>query len=606
MGFPLSFFRLFIIAVASTVAAKSPTSTADADYVIIGGGPAGLVLAEQLSRNPHIHVVLLEAGPDGINSSLINSESPHPSIRPPFRLSLHLRRIVADHDLMLAPASYPLITEFYWNYTAEPDANLNGKAINLAQGRVLGGGTAVNGMAYCRGAASLFNEWADLSGNRGLAWDSLLDDFKATAHYQYQPADYCQVTNRSAYGGGPLDVSQSSGLTGFDVPFATAVMEALGLPEVDLTDGTGIGMDYGLSSISAVERTRSYARNTFGAMMEYRPNVEVIHDAWAHHIGFQGSTAVNVTYLHMASNETRTVSASEIIVSGGAINTPKLLMLSGVGPQDRLQSLGVPVVADMPAIGQNLYDHAFAIFELQVTPDVKTFWQWSMNQTANAIATEAYARNRSGPLGWNNGYLYAAYRLPDAAWQEAGVDGSHYTSLPADRPHVLIEYSTVPFMAAAANFSAVTAWTSLVQPEDPGSVTLRSSNYREDPVIHTNYYGSAADKVAVQYSFKQLRQILHADQLKPLILDEFYPGANVTTDQEIWAAIQNQTYSFRHPVGTVALGKALDKDWRLKGLKGIRVVDSSTFPYPTTCHPQAVVYALAHRAARDIRVADRG
>ena len=502
---------------------------------------------------------------------------------------------------------YPLITEHYWNYTAEPSPSLNGNAIAIAQGRVFGGGTAVNGMAYCRGASSVFDEWAERSGNDGLAWPSFLDDFKATAHYRHQHADYSQVTNRTVYGKGPLEVSQVSGLTGFDVPFATAAMDALDLEEVDLTDGTGIGLDYGLSSIEAGERERSYARSTFGKMIQRRRNVQMVSGAWVHRVGFEGTTAVNVTYLDTArGNKTLTVGAKEVIVSGGAINTPKLLMLSGIGPKESLSKLKIPVVADIPAVGRKMYDHPFSILSLEVTPDIKTFWQWSENETAHAIATADYKRDRSGPLGWNNGYAYAAYRLPDSAWKDAGVDGSHYTSLPKDRPHVLIEYSTVPFMAEAAGFSSVTAWASLVQPEAAGSVSLRSADYRDNPVIHSNYYGSEADKVAIQHSWKQLREILKDDRVQPYVVKEFFPGPEVTSDEEIWAAIQSQTYSFRHPVGTVPLGEALEKDWRIKGLKGIRVVDSSTFPFPSTCHPQATVYALAHRAARDIKAADRG
>ncbi|KAH7014688.1 choline dehydrogenase [Macrophomina phaseolina] len=562
---------LVAIAAASPIAAAHGTSI---DYIIVGGGPAGFVLAEQLSRDPRTQVVLLEAGPDGINSSMINT-----------------------------PAYYPLITEYYWNYTAQPDPNLGGRTASIAQGRVFGGGTAVNGMAYCRGSASVFNEWATLSGNPGLAWDSLLEDFKATSHYANQPADYTQFSNVSAYGNGPLEVSQTSGLTGFDLPFAQAVESTLGLQEIDMTDGTGIGFDLGLSSISAISRTRSYARNTFGSIIERerRPNVRLIHSAWVSHIGFSGHTAVNVTFVSSTDNATHTIAAREIIVSSGAINTPKLLMLSGIGPKDRLSELGIPVVADMPEVGANLRDHAFAVVELEVTDEVSSFWQWSENATAQAIAKEEYATNRSGPLGWGNGYAYAAFRLPDSVWE--GVNGSHYTALPEDRPHVLIEYSTVPFMATP-NVSVVTAWASLVQPEAAGSVMLRSSDFRDDPLISLNYYGSDADKAAIVAGYKKLREVLSADELKPLITREFYPGANTTADKDVWAAIQQQSFSFRHPVGSVAIGKALDSNWRVKGLKGIRVVDSSTFPTPPTCHPQADVYALAHRAAKDIRHAD--
>lgn len=478
---------------------------------------------------------------------------------------------------------------------------MGGHAPGIAQGRLLGGGSGVNGMAYCRGASSVFDEWAELSGNSGLAWDSMLQEFRQVSHYEDPPAaDYEQFVNKSGYGNGPLEVSRSSGLTGLEFPFAEAVEADLGLSQVDLTDGTGIGIDMGVATIFAENRTRSYPRNTFGSIAQRRRNVKIIPDAWVTKVHFRGKTAVGATY--SSGGKEFKINAAETIVSAGSINTPKLLMLSGVGPKSDLEKLGITVVSDNAHVGANLRDHPFSILELEVTPEVMTVWQWAFNKTHEPIAKEQYAADASGPLGWNNGYAFATLRLPDSAWAD-GVDNGHYLSLPADRPHVLLEFSTVPFIPSP-NSSTITAWASLVQPEAAGHVGLRSADYRDDPLIYTNYYGSEADKAAVLWAYKRLRSILKRPEVSPLIVAERYPGPDVTTDEAIWAAMGKQTYSFRHPVGTVAIGKALDKNWRLNGLKGIRVVDSSTFPYPTTCHPQAVVYALANRAAKDILKAD--
>ncbi len=457
-------------------------------------------------------------------------------------------------------------------------------------------------MLYCRGASSVFDEWAKISGNDGLAWDSLLDDFKATSHYTFQPADYSEVVNTSVYGDGPLEVSRSSGLTGFDLPFASALESTLGLQQVDFTDGTGIGIDLGLGSIRVSNRTRSYALNTFGYEMANRPNVQLIHNAWVQRIGFLRDTAQNVTYIDTLSNETHTITAKEIIVSGGAINSPQLLMLSGVGPKDQLSALNIPVIADIPDIGSNLYDHHYSSIEVAVTPDVETFWQWDVNATGAALAKVEYAANESGPLGRNNGDLYAGFRLPDSVFE--GVNSTHYLSLPQDRPHVLFEYSTVPFIQPAPNVSIVTAFATIIQPEATGYLTLNSSNYQDPPLIFSNYYGSAGDKSAIIAGYKQLRTVLQSDDLKSIVVREIFPGANVTSDAQIWEAIQSSAQSFHHPLGTVALGTVLDSNWRIKGLKGIRVVDSSAIPTPPTCHPQADVYAIAHRAVLDIIKAD--
>lgn len=456
-------------------------------------------------------------------------------------------------------------------------------------------------MAYCRGAASVFDEWATISGNDGLAWESLFQDFLEVSHYTDPPTvEYDQYVNLTAYGDGPLEVSRSSGLTGFEGPFSQSVQHELGLRQVDMNDGTGIGIDRGVSSVFAQNRTRSYARSAYMPLLEGRTNVQILYNSWVSNIEFSGNRAVGVTY--QSNDETHTIKATEVIISAGAINTPKLLMLSGVGPKDHLEYLGIPVVTDMPEIGANLQDHALSIIELLVTPEVLTVWQWSMNSTEEVLSDQLYKTNASGPLGWVDGFAYATFRIPDSVWE--GLDGVHYTTLPEDRPHALIQFTTIPFLPGV-NSSAVTAWASLVQPEASGSVILQSADYRDDPLINSNYYGTKADKAAILWAYKKLRAIMRQDPVRQLITEEFYPGSSVTTDDEIWAAIQNQTYSFRHPVGTVALGSALDSNWRLRGLDGIRVVDSSTFPFPTTCHPQSVLYALANRAAKDILNADQ-
>ena len=164
--------------------------------------------------------------------------------------------------------------------------------------------------------------------------------------------------------------------------------------------------------------------------MANRSNVQLIHSAWVQHIGFLGGTAQNVTYIDTLSEETHTITAKEIIVSGAAINSPQLLMLSGVGPKAQLSALNIPVVADIPEIGSNLYDHHYSSIEVAVTYDIETFWQWEANATGAALAKSEYAANESGPLGWNNGDLYAGFRLQDSVFE--GTGSTHYTSLPQD------------------------------------------------------------------------------------------------------------------------------------------------------------------------------
>ncbi|KAF5015334.1 hypothetical protein F66182_13371, partial [Fusarium sp. NRRL 66182] len=241
------------------------------------------------------------------------------------------------------------------------------------------------------------------------------------------------------------------------------------------------GLDRGLSSITAVKRTRSYGRTTFGTLIEKRSNVRILTYAWVSKINFYGTTAVSVTY-HV-DGVARTIEGKEIIVRGGAINTPKLLLLSGVGPKETLEPLGIEVIADIPDVGANLRDHAFAIIELEVVPEILTLYQWFENATVNAEAETDYAVNRTGILGSNDGFTYGTYRLPDSIWD--GINGTYYTSLPEDRPHILFEFSSLPFLLTDG--SALTTWASLVQPEGSGYVSINTTDYTADPLIYTNY-----------------------------------------------------------------------------------------------------------------------
>lgn len=485
---------------------------------------------------------------------------------------------------------------------SQPDPNLNGETPNLLQGKCLGGGTGVNAMLYCRGAASVFDEWAGISGNEGLRWDSMLESFKATTHWTDEPSiDYEQPINTSAFGNGPLEISRQRELLMFDEPFAHRLAAQFNLPEIDFVSGVGIGVSQGVESIRASNRTRSYAYNTFGYLANNRPNFKLHHGAWASKIGFSNKKADSVTYNDTLTGTMHTIHAKEIIVTAGAINSPQLLMLSGVGPADRLQELGIPVVQDIAEVGQNLYDHHYAILQYEAIPAVDTVWQWHDNATRAAIERERYERNGDGLLGTNNGDVFGALRLPDSVFEGKG---SFHTSLPADRPHLIYEYATTPFSSDSPNVSIIDAFAAVVQPESKGYVTLASADYRDAPLIYSNYWASKSDKAAMLYGYKELRGIMQSDELKRFAPTELFPGPEVTSDDDIWAAIQQSSQSWHHPVGTTALGTVLDANWRVKGVKGLRVVGTSAAPKITTCALQATAYAIGHRAALDIAAAD--
>lgn len=490
-----------------------------------------------------------------------------------------------------------------WLYLSQPDPNLGGIQQNLAQGKCLGGGTGVNAMLYCRGAKSVFDEWAEISGNEGLKWDSMFESFKATTHWTDEASiDYEQSINISSFGDGPLEISRQRELYTFDEPFFNKLKEQFGLPEIDSVSGVGIGVSQAVESIRASNRTRSYAYNTFGYLANNRPNFELHHNAWASNIGFTNKTADSVTYNDTLTGKMHTIHAKEIIVTAGTINSPQLLMLSGVGPADSLRKLNISVVQDVPEMGQNLYDHHYAVLEYETIPGVDSVWQWHDNATEAPIERERYAQNGGGLLGTNDGDVFGALRLPDSVFEGKGT---FHTSLPADRPQMIYEYATTPFLPNGPNVSLVAAFAAVVQPESKGHVELASADYRDAPLIYSNYWGTAADKAAITYGYKELRSIMNSDELKQYTIKEVFPGANVTSDADIWKAIQQGSQSWHHPVGTTALGTVLDANWRVKGLKGLRVVGMAAAPKITTCALQATAYAIGHRAALDIVAADR-
>jgi choline dehydrogenase len=278
-------------------APQSPPPKAP-DYVIIGGGPAGFVLAEELSRNPKVTVVLLEAGPE--NAGVKGIDVP-------------------------GYAATLLNTPYTWNFSSQPDPNLNGNAPSLAQGRGFGGGSAVNYMGACRGAPSVFNEWAEISGDDGLRWENFLNDFKSTVHFKEVPLDYDPHVNTSAYGNGPLELTApNSNLGGFVLKLVSSWMSVLNLPWVDLNDGTGLGVATGTETIRSSNRTRDFAPQAFGWQLASRPNAQQLYNAEVTKIGFTGKRAVSVTYVNPVDNSITILKPKEIIVAAGAFNSPKV------------------------------------------------------------------------------------------------------------------------------------------------------------------------------------------------------------------------------------------------------------------------------------------
>ncbi|KAI1159637.1 choline dehydrogenase [Nemania serpens] len=565
----------------STLASTATCSPTEVDYVIVGAGPAGLVLAEQLTRKKDVSVVLLEAGVSGEGNTNISTPA------------------------IFFKGTY----QYNWPYLSQPVASLGGTRPNLVQARMVGGGSGINAMLYCRGSSSVYDEWAKVSGNKGLAWRSMLEAFKSTSHWTDEPSiTYSQPLNTSSFGNGPLEISRQRELFGIDEPFVNTLADQFGLPVIDFVSGGGIGVSQAINSIRASNRTRSFAENTFGYIANGRSNYRLIQNAWVSKINFNGKRAESVTYEDQATGKNQTIRAKEIIIAAGAIKTPQLLMLSGVGPAKALKAQGIKVVADVPEVGQNLIDHHMVIMAFAATSEEETLYKLETNVTWAAQQAAAYAADGSGFLGRQEGDAIGASRLPDSVFD--GVEARHFKNLDTDRAHIAWGYANQNMIidnpvALPDDVAVVSGYAAVTQPESRGNIALASANFHDAPLINSQYWSTPAEKAAILYAYRQVREVFKSKAMAQYVTSELYPGANVTSDEGLWAAIQRTSSSWHHPVGTTSLGTVLGANWRVKGLSGLRVVGSSAAPQIPTCPIQASIYAMAYIAAADIKRDDR-
>jgi choline dehydrogenase len=517
------------------------------DYVIVGAGSAGCVLANRLTEDNKTTVLLLEAGaPDRPKE-----------IHIPITFSKLLK------------------TGYDWAYYTEKQPYLNNRKLYWPRGKVLGGSSSLNAMIYIRGNWRNYDLWRDL-GNEGWAFSEVLPYFKKAENQERGASKY--------HGrGGPLNVADSRSINPLSHAFVKAC-EEMGLPQN--SDFNGEEQDgVGFYQVTQKNGKRHSTAMAYLKPILRRSNLTIQTNAQVTRILFEGTRAIGVTYLQ--NGETYQIAvAKEVILSGGAINSPQLLMLSGIGCAANLKAIEIPVVVDLPGVGQNLQDHLAVPVAYQCTKPISL---------ANADTTENllnYLVFRKGPLTSNVA--------------EAGCFVKTKPNL--STPDLQFHFAPAYFLNhgfTRPEGHGFTLGPTLLYPQSKGSIKLHSNNPLEPPIIQPNYLANEADLQLLVEGVKLARQIIQMKAFDLFRGEEFVPGSQVQQEDELREYIRNNVETLYHPVGTCKMGNdamsVVNSRLEVYGVQGLRVVDASIMPCIIGGNTNAPTIAIAERAADMIK-----